>query len=216
MYACAQKYYECHGHLDVPRRFKTDEGYALGNWIFTQRKIYRGEQFGSLDETRIKKLEDIGMYWGSIRDLSWKRYYAAAERYYNEHGNLETKVHDVTDDGVDIGAWICRLRTYRKSGIQQSYLTKERIALLDRIGMIWDVPDYLWEENFSECMEYYRSHGNLKIPCSYCSPKGLKIGMWIRKQRTLRSGKGAGLKLTDDQIRRLDSIGMEWLSLIHI
>ena len=210
MYACAQKYYECHGHLDVPRRFKTDEGYALGNWIFTQRKIYRGEQFGSLDETRIKKLEDIGMYWGSIRDLSWKRYYAAAERYYNEHGNLETKVHDVTDDGVDIGAWICRLRTYRKSGIQQSYLTKERIALLDRIGMIWDVPDYLWEENFSECMEYYRSHGNLKIPCSYCSPKGLKIGMWIRKQRTLRSGKGAGLKLTDDQIRRLDSIGMEW------
>ena len=150
------------------------------------------------------------MHWESMRDLSWERYYAAAKRYYDEHGNLETKVHDLTDDGIDLGAWICRLRTYRKSDIRHSYLTAERIALLDKIGMIWDVPDYIWEENFSECMEYYRSHGNLNIPCSYCSPKGLKIGMWIRRLRTLRSGKGIGAKLTDDQIRRLDSIGMEW------
>ncbi len=210
MYACARKYYESHGNLDVPRRFKTELGYALGNWIYTQRRIYRGEQFGKLDEIRIKKLESIGMHWESMRDLSWERYYAAAKRYYDEHGNLETKVHDLTDDGIDLGAWICRFRTYRKSDIRHSYLTAERIALLDKIGMIWDVPDYIWEENFSECMEYYRSHGNLNIPCSYCSPKGLKIGMWIRRQRTLRSGKGIGAKLTDDQIRRLDSIGMEW------
>lgn len=82
--------------------------------------------------------------------------------------------------------------------------------MLNGIGMIWDVPDYLWEENFAECLEYYREHGNLDIPNAYCSPRGLKIGGWIRRQRLLRNGKTNGAKLSREQIARLDAIGMVW------
>ena len=81
---------------------------------------------------------------------------------------------------------------------------------MNGIGMIWDVPDYLWEENFAECLQYYRTHGNLDVPNAYCSPKGLKIGGWIRRQRLLRKGKTTGAKLTQEQIARLDGIGMVW------
>lgn len=210
MYQYARQYYQEHGNLEVPVRYQTEEGYGLGRWLLTQRKVRAGEKYGVLSSDRIQKLDRIGMIWGSYRDLSWERYFKEAKRYYEEHGHLNTNVNDVTDSGVRLGAWICQLRTYRKSGIQKSYLTEERIQALGKIGMIWDVPDYLWEENFMECLRYYREHGDLDIPNAYISPKGLKIGGWIRRQRLLRKGMTDGAKLTPEQIARLDGIGMVW------
>ena len=210
MYQYARQYYQEHGNLEVPVRYQTEEGYGLGRWLLTQRKVRAGEKYGVLSSDRIQKLDRIGMIWGSYRDLSWERYFKEAKRYYEEHGHLNTNVNDVTDSGVRLGAWICQLRTYRKSGIQKSYLTEERIQALGKIGMIWDVPDYLWEENFMECLRYYREHGDLDIPNAYIAPKGLKIGGWIRRQRLLRKGMTDGAKLTPEQIARLDGIGMVW------
>ena len=210
MYEHAKQYYREHGNLEVPVRYQTEEGYGLGRWLLTQRKVRAGEKYGVLGADRIQKLDRLGMVWGSYRDLSWERYFSEAKKYYEEHGNLNTNVNDVTDSGIRLGAWICQLRTYRKSGIQKSYLTEERIQALGKIGMIWDVPDYLWEENFMECLRYYREHGNLNVPNAYISPKGLKIGGWIRRQRLLRKGKTSGAKLTEEQIARLDGIGMVW------
>ena len=210
MYQYAKKYYQKHKNLQVPVRYQTEEGYGLGRWLLTQRKVRAGEKYGVLGADRIRKLDQIGMVWGSYRDLSWERYFAEARNYYEEHGDLNTNVNDVTESGIRLGAWICQLRTYRKSGIQKAYLTEKRIRALNGIGMIWDVPDYLWEENFAECLQYYRTHGNLNVPNAYCSPKGLKIGGWIRRQRLLRKGKTTGAKLTQEQIARLDGIGMVW------
>ena len=210
MYDCAKRYYERHGNLEVPVKYQTEEGYGLGRWLLTQRRVYAGEKYGVLGADRVRRLNQIGMVWESSRDLAWERYFREAEKYYVEHGDLNTNVHTVTDSGIRLGAWITKLRTYRKSGIQKAYLSEERIRLLDGIGMIWDVPDYLWEENFAECMEYYREHGNLDIPNAYCSPRGLKIGGWIRRQRLLRKGQTNGAALTEDQIARLDGIGMVW------
>ena len=210
MYECARRYYRENGNLEVPVRYQTKEGYGLGQWIVTQRRVRAGEKYGVLSGERIRKLDCIRMIWGSCRDLSWERYFNEAKKYYEKNGNLNTCVNDVTDSGFRLGAWICQLRTYRKSGIQKAYLTEERVRALNGIGMIWDVPDYLWEENFMECLQYYRTYGNLDIPNAYCSPKGLKIGGWLRRQRLLRKGKINGTGLTQEQIARLDSIGMVW------
>ncbi|MCI8834792.1 MAG: DEAD/DEAH box helicase family protein [Ruminococcus sp.] len=209
MYACAKQYHAVYGNLEVPLKYKTEDGYSLGSWLFTQRKVYAGEQYGVLGEERIRKLNALGMVWGSYRDLSWERYFDEARKYWETHGNLNVSAQEVTDSGARLGAWICRLRTYRKSGIQKGYLTEERIHVLNELGMIWDVPDYLWEENFMECMQYYRTFGNLEVPGDYCSPGGLKIGKWLRRQRLIREGKAAG-ELTPEQIARLDTIGMVW------
>ena len=209
MYEHAKRYFSENGDLEVPRRYRTPEGYSLGSWIQQQRRVHAGEIYGVLGEDRIRKLERIGMRWESYLDASWNRYYTAAQEYYNKHGDLRVTVRDETADGLKLGTWIANLRTYRKSGIRTAYLTEDRIAALDRIGMLWDVPDYLWEENYSAAMEYYREHGNLEIPCGYCAPNGLKIGSWVDRQRAIRSGKVQGA-LTQEQIGRLDSIGMQW------
>ena len=210
MFECAKKYYQQYGNLEIPMKYQTEEGYNLGRWIHTQRRVYAGDKYGVLGEERIRRLNEIGMVWESSRDLAWERYFNEAKKYYIRHGNLNTAANMVTDSGVRLGAWICQLRTCRKSGIKKAYLSEERIRMLDDIGMIWDVPDYLWEENFAECMEFYREHGNLDIPNAYCSPKGLKIGGWLRRQRLLRKGQSSGTKLSREQITRLDSIGMVW------
>lgn len=210
MYAKAKQYYRQNNHLNVPRRYKTKDGYSLGNWIFTQRKVKAGVQYGSLDETRIKKLEQIGMVWDNVRDLSWQRYFAEAKAYAEEHGNLNVKATYTTKSGVKLGSWLSNLRTYKKNNIQQNYLTQDRIEALDKLGMVWDVPDYLWEQNYAACVEYHKKYGDLDIPSGYVSKEGLKIGAWVRRQRALRQGKVVGSELTDDQIRRLDAIGMIW------
>ena len=211
MYEYAKQYYTEHGNLEVPRRYKTQAGYSLGHWIFTQRSVYKGEAYGTLNKERIEKLEAIGMVWNSIRDISWQRYYKLAKEYYQEHGDLNVPSDYKKRDGVDLAAWIRRIRSYRKSGIQKSYLTAERIAELDKMGMIWNILDYLWEENFAAALDFYRHNGHLNIPVDYCAPNGLKIGIWVRRQRDLRAGKvKKGAPPTEEQISRLNEIGMNW------
>lgn len=67
MFAYAQRYYNGHGDLLVPRRYRTVEGYALGNWIVTQRKVRSDSQYGKLDGHRIALLDSIGMRSERIR-----------------------------------------------------------------------------------------------------------------------------------------------------
>ena len=66
-----------------------------------------------------------------------------------------------------------------------------------------------WEHYFSEASIYYAEHGNLNIPKRYTTPAGLSLGEWLTTQRRVRAGQIPG-NLTEQQIARLDSIGMEW------
>ncbi len=205
MYLEAKRYYKANGDLEVPKRYKTAEGYSLGNWLHTQRKVRSGEQFGRLDEERIAKLDEIGMRWESYRDLTWERYFAEAKRYFEEHGNLDIQARYMTKEGISLGRWISNLRIYRRSGIKSSFLTKERINLLDEIGMIWSQIDFLFEQNFATALGYYREYGDLDVPASHIAENGIRLGAWIR---SLRSKEGKNLSL--EQKQRMNEIGMQW------
>ncbi len=68
MYLLAVKYYTFYGDLEVPFRFKTkdginydEKGYALGQWIVTQRNAYNYDEVYPMD--RYNKLNDIAMNW---------------------------------------------------------------------------------------------------------------------------------------------------------
>ena len=71
-YELAKAYYEHYGNLEMPQRFKTVNGYeydengvALGIWIATQRKAYKGQGTNKITEEQIKLLNQIGMKWFS-------------------------------------------------------------------------------------------------------------------------------------------------------
>lgn len=66
-----------------------------------------------------------------------------------------------------------------------------------------------WEHYFSEASIYYAEHGDLNVPKLYTTPGGLSLGVWLITQRRVREGQIQG-NLTQQQIARLDSIGMVW------
>ena len=208
MYAEAKKYREENGDLNVPRRYVTEGGYALGGWLETQRRVRAGKEKGALTEERVRLLDELGMRWESVNDVSWNRNFAAAQAYYALHGNLDVSCAYVTGDGIRLGQWLTRLRNLRRSGARKTYLTEERMRALERIGMQWSVYDYLFERNFAAAAEYHRENGNLDVPGSYVSGDGIRLGSWITWLRKMRK-KGV-LRLTDEQTTRLDQLGMVW------
>ena len=211
MYQAAEEYFKKHGNLEVTKRYTTEDGLSLGQWLDTQRKVRAGKVKGVLTEDRIAGLDRLGMRWESKSDRNWERNFAAAQAYYREHGNLLVNVRNGKYEGVELGKWLAQQRTYKKNGIRGNYLTHERIEALEAIGMVWDVPDYLWEQNYHAAVQYHREHGNLDVPYYYVSPDGVKLGVWIANIRFARRNEGSGrAELTKEQAARLDELGMIW------
>ncbi|MGM9625246.1 MAG: Helicase associated domain protein, partial [Eubacteriales bacterium] len=127
MYGYAKAYFETHGNLNVPKRYKTPDGYSLGTWVTTQRKVKSGQIPGHLSDDRIEKLDAIGMIWQSISDFNWEKNIAALKEYCAEYGNADVKVDYVTESGIALGRWIANLRIWHSGKVKTNYLTPERI-----------------------------------------------------------------------------------------
>lgn len=206
MYGRARAYYEAHGDLNVPAAYRTGDGYSLGTWILTQRAVRKGLQRGTLSGEQIAKLDGIGMLWTVREQDRWPEYFAAAEAYAREFGRLCVPDAYVTPDGVKLGKWLSTLKVQRRRGGRGRYLTRERIAALDRLGMVWDVDEFQWEQKFQAAQQYFQEYGNLEVPTRYETPDGVCLGIWIQSvRRDYKSGRLDGAK-----IRRLEAIGMVW------
>ena len=112
------------------------------------------------------------------------------------------------DDGYPLGRWIAYLRNRK-----QECLTEDRLQRLNSIGMRWDAFDAKWEKRFAQAQQYYLEHGDLQIPATYRAEDGFGLGMWIVNQRKARKGIAGKTPLTDEQICRLNAIGMQWDTL---
>ncbi len=139
------------------------------------------------------------------RPALWNQYDLIAER-----GDLNVPANYVTDDGLKLGSWISRLRTCRRNGSEGKYLTACRIKDLDKIGMIWDVSDYMWQKYYGACLTYRGIYHNLDVPAGYVTGDGLRLGVWISQIRSVYRKTGSNYKLTDEQIKALSDIGMIW------
>ena len=62
-FAHLEQYVDEQGDAMVPRGFKTDDGYGLGQWVTTQRSAYSG---GELSEERIVRLEELQGWVGIL------------------------------------------------------------------------------------------------------------------------------------------------------
>ncbi|MDH6284609.1 helicase associated domain-containing protein [Prescottella agglutinans] len=58
-------YIAAHGDADVPRRYVTPDGFQLGMWVQTRRKVYRAGRCAS--QARVDQLNEIGFVWTSGR-----------------------------------------------------------------------------------------------------------------------------------------------------
>ena len=201
-YASAKQYYEENGNLEVPARYITEEGYALGSWLSNQKAIRKGTIVGKLTEDQIKKLDDIGMIWDSL-DYFWEQSFISAKEYYLAHGNLDVPTNFKSKDGKHLGNWVLRQRQLYKS----NSLTDEQVKKLNSIGMDWmHRVDRIWENGFLEAKNYSEEYGNLSVPKNYRSNTDFSLGIWIQRQRSLYKNN----KISEDRVKRLTGIGMNW------
>lgn len=206
MYQEAKKYYEEHGELLPTLSYVTEDGYALGRWIGTQRLNRRRGAVG-LTRERIEALDRIGMDWLSAEDRTWKLFYESAVEYYRQHGNLDIPAAYETSSGVKLG------RLYRsvRKKYAQGKLSAEQIKALEQIGIQWNsVLVRKWMQNYQLAEAFYEEHGNLVIPHDY-EVEGQKLGIWISSQRESYA-KG---RLSEEQIHLLEAIGMSWDRFEH-
>ena len=198
----ASIYYAEHGDLNIPKRYTTPAGLSLGTWLITQRRVREGQIPGQLTQQQIQRLDDMGIVWGNRNEIAWQRGLESAQKYYEAHGSLMVPGKYTDPEGYPLGQWIIKTRQQRLN----DRLKEERIAQLDEIGMVWSVFDVKWEKAFALAVAYYEQNGNLNMPRSYVTAAGEKLGCWVANQQWAYQ-KG---KLSDDQIMRLERIGMYW------
>ena len=219
-YQAAKRYYEEHGNLMIPRTYRSPEGYYPGAWLNTQRRIRKGTVAGVLTTEQINKLDHIGMIWDAVTDYLWEQGYELAEQYYKAQGNLDVPVRcvikTIQGDDFALGKWIATQRKYKNTSTLLQNYEKDRIHRLESIGMVWDAIDYRWEANFQAAKQYYEEHGNLEMSTKYVTSDGVALGRWLSSLRSERKKKGgAGTCISEEQIRRLDDIGMIWESKLE-
>ncbi|WP_167828317.1 DEAD/DEAH box helicase [Streptomyces palmae] len=130
--AAARAFHAEHGHLNVPRTYRTADDYQLGDWLNTQRIKWRKKDL-PLDQQA--ELDELGMVWDQ-QEAKWQKALAAARAFHAEHGHLNVPHSYTTADGIKLGSWILHQRQLR-SGIKQGGISEERIAALDALGMRW-------------------------------------------------------------------------------
>ena len=87
-------------------------------------------------------------------------------------------------------------------------MTEKRIQLLEAEDFIWDVNDHIWEIRFQQMCDFVTLNGHALIK----ERKGDPLVSWVRTQRLNYKNHltGKPTTLTDERIKRLDSIGFAW------
>lgn len=170
-YKLAKKYYEHHGDLIVPHRYKTKDGIALdedgiklGGWIHTLRCDYSNNK---LSTEEIIRMNSIGMIWND--------YYTLAKIYFENNGTLNFKARFKTKNGIDydsngleLGTWLQR----QKTDYVNKKLSSERIKKLEDIGIIWNLKEdkllrSKMSDNEDEVTEYLCNKLNMLLNDNY-------------------------------------------------
>ena len=190
------------GTLELPRSYTIHSGVPVGKWLELQRQVQAGQRPGRLTAEQAAKLEKLGIRWNHRLEAAWEKGFASAQKYRTEHGDLLVPVRYRDKNDFALGEWI----VYNRQRYLGGNLTQNRIERLEAIGMVWSTSNDLWEQNYAAATQYYLKHGDLEVPIKYETPSGFGLGVWLGAQRAAHK---AG-ELPQEQVERLDALGMDW------
>ena len=190
------------GTLELPRSYTIHSGVPVGKWLELQRQVQAGQRPGRLTAEQAAKLEKLGIRWNHRLEAAWEKGFASAQKYRTEHGDLLVPVRYRDKNDFALGEWI----VYNRQRYLGGNLTQNRIERLEAIGMVWSTSNDLWEQNYAAATQYCLEHGDLEVPIKYETPSGFGLGVWLGAQRAAHK---AG-ELPQEQVERLDALGMDW------
>ncbi|MFF3951363.1 Helicase associated domain protein [Streptomyces sp. NPDC001902] len=142
----------------------------------------------------------------------WRRGIQASGLYVRKHGNLRVPFTYRTPAGEEarearwpaslaafpLGQWIADARRFYARGD----MDEDRIAQLEKLGMIWSHFDVAWEEGLSAARGWAAEHGHLLAPLD-ATFQGAAVGIWLKNARA------AARKAAENERRRAEGLPVE-------
>ncbi|MFD8376806.1 Helicase associated domain protein [Streptomyces sp. NPDC059688] len=166
----------------------------------------------------------------------WRRGIEAATLYHRHHGDLRVpftyRVPTAGDDqeaeaegwpaalaAFPLGQWTADARRAYTRGT----MAPERVAQLEKLGMVWSHYDVAWEEGLAAARGWAKVHGHLAAPAD-ATHAGYRVGLFLKNARAAarraavdeqRQADGlpvapAGGTLTVERREQLDDIDPAW------
>lgn len=179
---------------------RASDNYRLSRWVQKNRYMYLNNM---LSDERKVKLDSIG-FVVSAQEAIWLEHYESLKEYKSIYGDINVS--------SDYNLKLHRFVKYQRRLYEQGILSKERIALLENFGMIWNLVDHKWESKFSELTHIYNKIGSLYIVEN--DPVIIKDGIVVKIEESLMHWISCQRKyftngtLSQDRVKRLTSLGL--------
>ena len=210
-------YKATYGHCDV---HGIGENASLGTWCSGLRYSYKKIQNNQmprikLSDEQIRRLNDAGFKW-SLQG-KFEEHFKDLMAFKAKHGHC-----DVAQNGEDVslGRWCCEMRvTYKKMKNNQKTNTKladEQIQRLNDAGFKWSLRKIqIFDVRFNDLMAFKANYDHCNV--SQYSDDFSPLGKWCSALRysykKIKNNQKPKMKLSDEQIQRLDDVGFTWRSL---
>lgn len=144
----------------------------LCSWLRIQRDLYIKEEGLSEEQKRLLDEIEISKEIKKTKakpkkehrvskKAAWDKMYKQAQEYYEANRNL---IIPRDDEYSQLYNWVKNQRTKYNVDPKKCKLSKERIELLENIGMVWNIIEYQWNTIYAQAKAYYEQYGSLSIP----------------------------------------------------
>ena len=188
------KYKEREGHCRVSTNHLED-GYRLGLWVAYQRQ--KEQILSPCRKLRLEKLQ--GWSW-NLFVTKWDYGYKQLKVFSEKENHSIVPYNFRTAEGFNLGGWVVKQRSDFDS------MSLERKTKLESLpGWSWHVLSDQWEKGFAGIKEYADQTGHCRVPISYKTDDGYKLGTWVSTQRLKIDS------IPDERVHRLVSLpGWSW------
>jgi hypothetical protein len=205
------EYVKREGNARVPVSYVEKDGFKLGQWVMSQREIYKHQR---LFRERQRMLEQLlGWVWRPRKDhqrneggkspteqqkgftTGWAKSLERLHKYSVDEGHACVPSNYVTEDGYKLGTWVRDQRYQHEKGRRR--LSKEQEQALEQLpGWIWNAQsgrkegkhwskNMPWWKAYDRLSDYVEQSGHAIVPFKYIAKDGYRLGIWVCTQRAL-------------------------------
>ena len=129
----------------------------------------------------------------------WEQGYSNLIKYIEKKGHSFVPQKYISElDGFRLGSWV--------SDRRRSCTEEQRKVLDGTVGWVWNATEEQFQRGLREFLNYVADYGDGKVPSTYVTHTGFKLGSWVSEKRKRKKRH----KLPAEQVLRLSDID-EWV-----